>query len=40
MNWRTGIGPNTTAPQNAPFGSLDRYTSPGRNFAASLKIAF
>jgi hemoglobin/transferrin/lactoferrin receptor protein len=38
--FRTGIGPNTTAPANAPFGSIDRYTSPGRNFAVALKIAF
>ncbi len=38
--FRTGIGPNTTAPANAPFGSIDRYTSPGRNAAISLKIWF
>jgi len=38
--FRTGIGPNTTAPANAPFGSIDRYTSPGRNFAIAAKVAF
>jgi len=38
--WRTGIGPNTTAPQNAPYASIDRYTSPGRNVAVAAKIEF
>jgi hemoglobin/transferrin/lactoferrin receptor protein len=38
--WRTGIGPNTTAPGNAPFASIDRYTSPGRNFAVAMKVEF
>jgi hemoglobin/transferrin/lactoferrin receptor protein len=38
--WRTGIGPNTTAPGNAPFASIDRYTSPGRNAAVAMKIEF
>lgn len=38
--FRTGIGPNTTAPQNPPAASIDRYTSPGRNVAVSLKVEF
>lgn len=38
--WRTGIGPNTTAPGNAPFASIDRFTSPGRNAAVAVKLAF
>jgi hemoglobin/transferrin/lactoferrin receptor protein len=38
--WPTGIGPNTTAPQNAPFASIDRYTSPGRNAFVSVKLEF
>jgi hypothetical protein len=38
--WRTGIGPNTTAPQNPPAASIDRYTSPGRNVAVALKVEF
>jgi hemoglobin/transferrin/lactoferrin receptor protein len=38
--WRTGIGPNTTAPQNPPGASIDRYTSPGRNVAVALKVEF
>jgi hemoglobin/transferrin/lactoferrin receptor protein len=38
--WRTGIGPNTTAPQNAPFASIDRYTSPGRNFVVAVKLEY
>ncbi len=38
--FRTGIGPNTTAPGNPPSASIDRYTSPGRNAAISVKVEF
>lgn len=38
--FRTGIGPNTSAPLNPPAASIDRYTSRGRNVAVALKVEF
>jgi outer membrane receptor protein involved in Fe transport len=38
--WRTGIGPNTTAPQSPPAASIDRYTSPRPQRPVALKVEF